>query len=165
MALTGEQQRIIEDSLWIVGAVGKRLRVKDEDARSEAVLYMIQCLDRFDPSKGVKWETYAYKNVYLYMSRTLKLKQEKESRTVEVEEFVYTPSSDNVEEEAIRRLSVEAVFAALKPKERSVATLIAQGDSFASIAEMRGCSHQAVSCMWKRIKKKIQEQVPLSEVK
>ena len=81
MTLTGEQQRIIEDSLWIVGAVGKRLRVKDEDARSEAVLYMIQCLDRFDPSKGVKWETYAYKNVYLYMSRTMKTKQEKEKLT------------------------------------------------------------------------------------
>ena len=165
MALTGEQQRIIEDSLWIVGAVGKRLRVKDEDVKSEAVLYLIRCLDRFDPSKGVKWETYAYKNVYLYMSRTLKLRQVKDRRTVEVEEFICTPAADNVEEEVMRRLSVEAVFAALKPKERDIAFLIAQGYSFSVIAEMRGCSHQAVSCMWKRIKKKIQEQVPLSEVK
>lgn len=160
MTLTGEQQRIIEDSLWIVGAVGKRLRVKDEDARSEAVLYMIQCLDRFDPSKGVKWETYAYKNVYLYMSRTMKTKQEKEKLTVEVEEFTYTPSPDNVEEEVVRKLSVEAVFSALTPKERDVSSLIAQGYSFSRIAEMRGCSHQAVSCMWKRIKKKIKEQTP-----
>ena len=90
----------------------------------------------------------------------MKTKQEKDKLTVEVEEFTYTPSPDNVEEEVVRKLSVEAVFSALTPKERDVSSLIAQGYSFSRIAEMRGCSHQAVSCMWKRIKKKIKEQTP-----
>ena len=90
----------------------------------------------------------------------MKTKQEKEKLTVEVEAFVCTPSTDNVEEEVVRKLSVESVFSALTPKERDVSSLIAQGYSFSSIAEMRGCSHQAVSCMWKRIKKKIKEQTP-----
>ena len=71
MKLTNEQQKQIENSLWVVNTVLKKQGIDyNEDMRQSAIMYMCECLLRYDPDKGVKWTTYAYKNfiVVIYAS-------------------------------------------------------------------------------------------------
>jgi len=64
--LTEEQQKIIENSLWVVNDALKKLNLQhNNDLRQDMILYMCKCLERYDTAKGVKWETYAYRSVYL----------------------------------------------------------------------------------------------------
>src|SRR5574344_1642765 len=71
--LTAEQQNIIENSIWVVNTALKRQGLTyNKDLRQSAIVYMCECLTRFDPSRNIKWTTYAYKNVYLFIKRTHK---------------------------------------------------------------------------------------------
>ena len=72
--MTPQQQQTIIDSEWIVNTALKRQGIISEDLKQDALLYMCKLVDRFDASFGVKWETYAYKNIYLYLKRQ-KLRQ------------------------------------------------------------------------------------------
>lgn len=64
--LTKEQQKIIEGSLWVVNDALMKLNLQhDNDLRQEMILYMCKCLERYDKSRGIKWETYAYRSVFL----------------------------------------------------------------------------------------------------
>lgn len=67
--MTPQQQQTIIDSMWIVNTALKRQGIISEDLRQDALLYMCKIISRFDASLGVKWETYAYKNIYLYLKR------------------------------------------------------------------------------------------------
>lgn len=73
MQLTAIQQKEIEESVWVVNTALKRQGLScNEDLRQSAILYMCECLLRYDPTKGIKWTTFAYKNVYLFIKRTYK---------------------------------------------------------------------------------------------
>ena len=68
--LTPKQQKIIEDSEWVINSVLNKLgRYGDEDLKQNGWLYMCQCIMRFDENRGVKWTTFAYKNIFLYLKR------------------------------------------------------------------------------------------------
>lgn len=68
--LSKSQQEIIENSLWVVNTALKKQGLENnDDLRQDAILYLCQCLTRFDPLKGVKWSTYAYRNIFLYVKR------------------------------------------------------------------------------------------------
>lgn len=78
MKLTSEQQKQIENSLWVVNIVLKKQGVDyNEDMRQSAIMYMCECLLRYAPDKGVKWTTYAYKNVFLYVKKTIQKENNK----------------------------------------------------------------------------------------
>ena len=86
--LTREQQDIIENSIWVVNAALKKQGLQcDKDLKQSAILYMCRCLERFDPSKNIKWTTFAYKNVYLFIKRTHKKEVEKNSMFVGMDIF------------------------------------------------------------------------------
>lgn len=68
--LSAEQQKTIQESLWVVNTVLKDLGLQqDEDLRQDANLYLCRCLERFNPSHNVKWTTYAYKNILMFVKR------------------------------------------------------------------------------------------------
>ena len=67
--MTPQQQQTIIDSEWIVNTALKRQGIISEDLKQDALLYMCKIISRYNASFGVKWETYAYKNVYLYLKR------------------------------------------------------------------------------------------------
>ena len=67
--ISEQDKQIIEDSLWIVDTVLKKQNIKSEDIRQSAILYLLKVYERFDANFGVKWSTYAYKNIYLYVKR------------------------------------------------------------------------------------------------
>ena len=80
MQLTAIQQKEIEDSEWVVNTALKRQGLScNEDLRQSAILYMCECLLRYDPTKGIKWTTFAYKNVYLFIKRTYKKENKRKS--------------------------------------------------------------------------------------
>lgn len=69
--LNSEQREMVESSVWVVNTALKRQGLeRDKDLKQDALLYMCQCAERFDKTQGVKWTTYAYKNVYLFIKRT-----------------------------------------------------------------------------------------------
>ena len=69
--LSSKQREMVESSIWVVNtALKKQGLQKDKDLKQDALLYMCQCAERFDETQGVKWTTYAYKNVYLFIKRT-----------------------------------------------------------------------------------------------
>ena len=50
MQLTAIQQKEIEDSVWVVNTALKRQGLScNEDLRQSAILYMCECLLRYDP--------------------------------------------------------------------------------------------------------------------
>ena len=70
--LNADQQATIENSYWVVNTILKEQRLQaNEDMRQAALLFMCECMQRFEPTKGVKWTTYAYKNVEMFIKRTL----------------------------------------------------------------------------------------------
>lgn len=77
--LNEEQKKIIEESMWVINAVLKAYNLShDEDMRQSAILYMCECIERFDPSKA-KFTTYAFKNISLFVRR-----KKKNAPTIEV---------------------------------------------------------------------------------
>ena len=70
MGLTDEQRKRVEQSAWIVNSVLKEQQLSyDEDLRQEGLLWLCKCAQRFDPTRGVKWSTYAYGSVFLRVKR------------------------------------------------------------------------------------------------
>jgi RNA polymerase sigma factor (sigma-70 family) len=64
------QRDLIKNNLWVVNTAIKRLNLQgNEDYCQMGKLYLCQCTERFNEAKGVKFTTYAYKNVYLYLKR------------------------------------------------------------------------------------------------
>ena len=96
--LSDEQRDTIEDSVWVVNTVLKKQGLEnDEDMRQSALLYMCKCIQRFDPSKNIKWTTFAYKNIYLFVKRNFKKQQEKSIPTVSENMFYLADKEDDIE--------------------------------------------------------------------
>lgn len=94
--LNNEQKNIIMESLWIVNDVLKAKNLqRNNDLRQEAILYLCKCIQRFDPSRGVKWTTYAYRNVFLYVCRTYASWCKKNSREIPLEAATLSVSHEN----------------------------------------------------------------------
>lgn len=143
--LTPAQQKIIEDSLWVVNAVLKRLGLQeDEDLRQDACLYLCKCLERFNPDKNVKWTTYAYKNIYLY---TIRIKKYNNSKSLcLMEELENFNKSDNglIEQQMETLCQFEHIVAPLPTKEKQVAILLSQGFTMHEIATLLKTNHKGV---------------------
>lgn len=158
MQLTLEQQAEIEDSLWVVNsALKKHGQSKNEDLRQSAILYMCLCRLRFNPSFNVKWTTYAYRNVYLFIKRTLIKEKEKQSFLVnsdysDISNLI--PCEDKFE-------SIEADDNYLKSlcsnEEKVVVELKKQGFNGKEIAHELGCSTSKINCCLNKVRKKIKE--------
>ena len=78
--MTPQQQQIIIDNMWVVDAALKKQNIKDDDMRQQALLYMCRIIEKFDASFGVKFSTFAYKNIYLYIKRQRKAEIKVNSR-------------------------------------------------------------------------------------
>lgn len=147
--LSREQQEIIENSLWIVNTALKRQGLQtDNDLRQSAILYMCQCIERFDPTKDIKWTTFAYKNVYLFIKRKHRKEMEynyfiSNNRENEVvRERVYTEEYNNYYKDN-QRYTLEEVEALCSQKEKKILNLKLQGYNMQQISDILKCS----SCM------------------
>lgn len=55
------------------------------DLKQEAALWLCKCAQRFDPARGVKWSTYAYRSVYLRIKRLHDIRRINEAKRYDYE--------------------------------------------------------------------------------
>lgn len=153
--LTAEQQGIIEDSLWVVNTALQRQGLSHSvDLKQQAVLYMCTCLLRFEPSKNVKWTTFAYKNVYLYLKKAVA--KEKHRQSLEKsEDLLELCESSVVRAPFLDNLVVEEVFARCSGEEKSVLQLKMQGYTYGEISSLLKCSVSRAKYLMSSIRKRI----------
>ena len=131
MQLTAVQQKEIEDSEWVVNTALKRQHLScNEDLRQSAMLYMCECLLRYDPTKGIKWTTFAYKNVYLYIKRTYK-KEHKRTQYVCDDDLMLIEEPIEPKQDTF---IVENIMDLCTPNEKKILMLKLQGYKYGEIS-------------------------------
>lgn len=154
--LTAEQQSIIENSIWVVNTALKRQGLQyDDDLRQSAILYMCRCIERFDPSKNIKWTTYAYRNVYMYI-RTKHAKQVKKERGI-VGDIYCLPLQFYDEQQQKKDYStfmIEAIKQKCTARECKFLELKLMGLTGLEICQIMKCSVSTLSRMVQSIKTK-----------
>lgn len=156
--LTEEQQKLVEDSLWVVELALKRLSLtNNNDMRQQARLYICKLVSRFDASKGVKWSTYAYKSIYFHIKWRLKVEQRKNFDTMakcDYYEVCDTSFGEISSEQLERQEKVKGLLQKCNAEERQVAILIMQGYNHREIEKIIKKSRVKVVEIIKKIKEK-----------
>ena len=154
--LSAEQQKIVtsEDSLKLVNSILKKLGIKnDEDLRQDAMYYLCKCIVRFDPNKGTKWTTYAYKNVMMYVKSIKKRQLQKQVHSID-----FTSFADNTADLVVSKSHPKVSLTFLNQcdaEERNILRLRYLGYKVHEIGTMYGCSRQYVSQRLKEIREKL----------
>lgn len=118
MKLTQQQQDEIERSLWVVNTALKKQNLEhDKDLRQDAIVYMCKCITNFDPKQGIKWTTYAYRSVYLFIKRKHAKQVIKESR-LDGDDALEFLEDNHGNEDA--KVFVELLKAQCSPTERKI---------------------------------------------
>lgn len=152
--LTANQQSIIENSLWVVNTALKRQGLScDEDLRQQAILYMCKCLQRFDQEKNIKWTTYAYKNVYLYIKR-LHLKESYKPSFESGEDLMVIGEKITPIEPTFEDFTTKDILAVCSPIEREILHLKLSGYKYGEISNILNCSISKINKYMKDIREK-----------
>lgn len=160
--LSREQQDIIENSIWVVNAALKRQGLQaDEDLRQSAILYMCKCLERFDPSKDIKWTTYAYKSVFLFIRRTHGKDIKKRSMFINDDIFslvepVFSPLDEPIMFNESKHI-IDSIKALCSPEESQIIELKRQGYKVVEISSIMKCSTSKINGCMQSIKEKAKE--------
>lgn len=154
MQLTAIQQKEIEDSVWVVNTALKKQGLSyNEDLRQSAILYMCECLLRYDPTKGIKWTTFAYKNVFLYIKRIYK----KDCKKIQNECNDYSMITMITEEPKQDTLFTKDIMDLCTIDERNVLMLKLRGYKHKEIGTILHCSISKINNYMQSIKSKIKE--------
>lgn len=159
--LTNEQRQMVESSIWVVNTALKKQGLEcDKDLKQDALLCMCQCAERFDASKGIKWTTYAYKTVYLYIKRTHSKEQKKASYIVKDDLFdlgeqIEEPMYEYDDDAPSHRL--RKVMSICTPNETALLKAKLQGFNHTEIADQMSCSKSKVDITMKSVKEKARE--------
>lgn len=160
--LSLEQQEIIENSLWVVNTALKKQGLQaDEDLRQSAILYMCKCLERFDPSKDIKWTTYAYKSVFLFIKRTHGKEMKKRSMFIDDDIFnLIEPVSSLIDEPTMfneGKYIIDSIKAVCSPEESQIIELKRQGYKVVEISSIMKCSTSKINGRMQSIKEKARD--------
>lgn len=160
--LSREQQDIIENSIWVVNtALKKQGLQKNKDLKQDAILYMCQCIERFDPNKNIKWTTFAYKNVYLFIKRTHNKEKKKTSALIseDIHSVVKALELPLEVPETVSesKCAIDNIKAVCNPEECRVIELKLKGYKVCEISELMGCSQSKVSALMQSVKEKAKE--------
>lgn len=160
--LSREQQDIIEHSIWVVNSALKKQGLQaDEDLRQSALLYMCKCLERFDPNKHIKWTTYAYKNVFLFIRRTHAKELKKNSLIINEDVYALEePISQQIENDNQYKNNInriENVKAICTIEEKRLIDLKLKGYKIVEISSLMKCSTSKIIGCMQSIREKAQE--------
>lgn len=159
--LSKEQQDIIENSIWVVNTALKKQGLQaDSDLRQSAILYMCRCLQRFDPNRGIKWTTYAYKNVFLYIKRQHRKEIERNSHLINEDIFDLDPSVYERQQEIefdFSKCRVEKIMKICTNEEKTILNLKMKGYKCEEISKIMCFSTSKTNVCMQNIKKKARE--------
>ncbi len=155
--LTAEQQKLIEESMWVVNTVLKAQGVQNnEDLRQDATLYMCKCAMRFDPSKHIKWGTFAYKNVFLFVRRE-RVRAYNQSIMECGIECIEALSPAYLETDFSVKSSVSQLQNVCNEDERTVLDMKLAGFTGNEMAHKMNCSKSKINNCISKIKEKAKE--------
>lgn len=151
--LTNKQREIIEQSTWVVDTALKRLGYKDNDLRQMGLCYMCRCMLSFDPDYGVKWTTYAFKSVYLYLKRTIKKENLRLNNIVEGDIYDFANFLEAKTNEEDRQL-IDIIKTSCNETERCIIDLKMQGLTTTQIGKKMDLNNRKVLKNFYKIKQK-----------
>ena len=155
MQLTAIQQKEIEDSEWVVNTALKRQGLScNEDLRQSAILYMCECLLRYDPTKGIKWTTFAYKNVYLFIKRTHKKEHKRTQYECDCDDDLMLIGGQQNQQNTF---IVENIMDLCTPNEKKILMLKLQGYKYGEISVKLHCSISKINNYMQSIRAKTRE--------
>lgn len=154
--LTPEQQNTIENSIWVVNTALKRQGLQhNTDLKQSAILYMCECLLRFEPEKNIKWTTFAYKNVYLFIKRE-NLKELKFQKPIANDDISkYEEIIEDKERDCNAPILYERVLGLCTAKEKQILELKREGYSHREIGCIIHCSLATVQTNVRKIREKL----------
>lgn len=93
-----ERNKKVEENLPLVTFSLNKLGVAfDEDYFQQGVLELIRCVDRFDEKKGIKFSTYAIKNIKLFLKEYIARDKVLRPKRTGIKGRVYAPPCDSFE--------------------------------------------------------------------
>lgn len=155
--LSQEQQKMVQDNLWVVNtALQKQGLQREEDLKQDAFLYMCKCALRFDSNKGVKFTTYAYRNVYLYVKRTHAKNCKNKARIIDDDVFdLVEKPHDEPNKKALDELDDFNDFC--EDDEIEILELKRKGFKTAEISQKMGISKTMIAKKMRNIRDKASE--------
>lgn len=159
--LSLEEKNIIEDSTWIVNTVLKRQGLQcDDDIRQSAYLYMCKCIKKYDPTLQIKWTTYAYKSVYLYVKK-VHAREIKKATAITDEDIsdikdLVLCNKQGISPVPNAKYVLDEIMTLCTPRERKLLELKMQGYKRQEIALIMNCDVEKIGLMMRTIKKKSQ---------
>jgi hypothetical protein len=122
---------------------------------------MCKCLERFDPSKDIKWTTYAYKSVFLFIRRTHGKEMKKRSMFIDDDIFnLVEPVSSPLDEPIMfneNKHIIDSIKAVCSPEESQIIELKRQGYKVVEISSIMKCSTSKINGCMQSIKEKARE--------
>jgi len=159
--LNDEQRKMVEESIWVVNTALKKQGLEcDKDLKQDALLCMCQCAERFDASKGIKWTTYAYKNVYLYIKRTHAKQNKKSAPLIKQDLFDMGDNIDGIQGVNIYddpKYRLDGFMGVCSKNEKALLKAKLRGYTLPEIAKQLNCSAEKVNITVKSIKEKARE--------
>lgn len=159
--LNSEQQQMVESSIWVVNtALKKQGLEKDKDLKQDALLYMCQCAERFDKTQGVKWTTYAYKNVYLFIKRNHAKEMKRKSALIDQDLFDMNENLlQQFEEDLFNNpcQRLKAFMSKCSPQQQTILTKGLEGYTIPEIALQINISNTQVANRLRGVKQKARE--------
>nr|CAI9751042.1 RNA polymerase sigma factor [Caudoviricetes sp.] len=93
-----ERNKKVEENLPLVTFSLNKLGVAfDEDYFQQGVLELIRCVDKFDEKKGIKFSTYAVKNIKLFLKEYIARDKVLRPKRTGIKGRVYAPPCDSFE--------------------------------------------------------------------
>lgn len=158
--MTDEQRKLVTDSLWVVNTALKEQGVgKDKDLKQDALLWLCQCAQRFDASRGVKWTTYAYSSVFLRIKRLRDISEHKAEMRKRYEHRVCATIEDDEKSDGNYDAHIEyrRIYEKCDEREKIVLDLRYAGYTWEETAKRLGLSYKQVHSVWDKIREKAKE--------
>lgn len=155
--LSAEQQKTIEESLWVVNKVLKDLGLQgNEDLRQEGNLWLCKFIANYKPERKTKWTTYAYKAVSRYIKTIQGRQAEKSYHFINFGDFA--TNADNLMVGAttlpITATTVQRVLDFCTPEEQQIVLLKCQGYKVYEISKIQGKNRSYIAEKLKEIRQK-----------
>ena len=121
---------------------------------------MCKCLERFDPTKNIKWTTFAYKKVFLYIKRVHKKEIKQHSYLIDDDIYIAELSAQPINEQKMfneAEFMLEHIKTICTPEECRILDLKRQGYKGFEISQIMNCSTSKINGCMQSIKDKARE--------